>query len=833
MLLIAMRGVRHNPARYIATLVAIITGVAFFAATGFISDRVISVLEGDVARQYGSVDAAIVADESSAEDAHVDEIRISGDAADRIFTADSVDGSAGIVTGSVAFLADDGSTFADNATGHLWIDDEELNPVEIVEGSAPAGAGQIAVDQGTADDEDLAVGDSVTLLTLAGQQQVEIVGISKFGESDAIDSGGSVYLSQEDAFNWLTSGIVEYEEIYLRSDLPQSELVTNIEGLVPGGFEIQSGEEFLQDKKDAIGAPGRILKQGLQAFAILAMLVGGFVIYNTFNVIVTQRIRELAVMAAIGATPRQIMSSLLYEGIIIGVVGSALGIVTGFALTFILVEVLKAFNISLPGSGVSISASNVTSAILLGTVITVVSVMIPARRAARTEPIEALRASAAETTTISRRRISVTLAILGLSAVALLIGSSWPIIAAGALVFFVGVIIAGPMIAVYGSRVAHPVMSIFGLEGRLAVDNTARNPQRTATTANALLIGVFLVSFVLVAGTSLKEFAVAEIKDLSSADFLISSDGGTIDDELVSSILEVDDVEVVVPFRRESVTIDGLPGFLSTGDIAELQSVAKLSASAGSLDDLGPGTIAVADTGDPTTTPAIGATVEVADNTGDTLDLEVVAIIESSLDTIATGNLVDEETFDSLVGDTAPTVAFIDVATGAHTETTDEIEDLVNLRPDITLTEGNAIGRLIGGLFDFLINAVNGLLAMSVIIALIGIINTLSLSIIERRRELGLLRAVGMTDERVKNMVRLESVVIAALGTFTGVALGLFFGWALIFTINREVDSNISLGLPLTLLLVIVLGPVLGLIASLIPAWRSTKLDVLESLQAT
>jgi putative ABC transport system permease protein len=195
---------------------------------------------------------------------------------------------------------------------------------------------------------------------------------------------------------------------------------------------------------------------------------------------------------------------------------------------------------------------------------------------------------------------------------------------------------------------------------------------------------------------------------------------------------------------------------------------------------------------------------------------------------------VGKQTFDQLVGDTAPTVAFLDTVPNAATETKDRIEKLTKERPDITVRQGNFIGRLIGSIFDFIINAVNGLLLMSIVIALIGIVNTLSLSIFERRRELGLLRAVGMADRRVQRMVRLESVVIAALGTVTGVALGLFMGWALIHAIKRLTDADISLSLPAgRLVLVLVLGVVLGVLASLIPARRSTRLDVLDAIQAT
>jgi putative ABC transport system permease protein len=272
---------------------------------------------------------------------------------------------------------------------------------------------------------------------------------------------------------------------------------------------------------------------------------------------------------------------------------------------------------------------------------------------------------------------------------------------------------------------------------------------------------------------------------------------------------------------------------LTTADVAAITDIADITVDRGSLDDLTDGTIAVVDPGDGEV-PEIGDTVTVVGNAGRSADLETAAVIKLSIDSSQVGNLVTAETFDELVGDTAPTVAFIDVASGEQSDTKDAIEEEASLRPDITVTEGNAIGRTIGSIFDFLIKAVDGLLLMSVVIALIGIINTLSLSIIERRRELGLLRVVGMTDRRVQRMIRLESVLISGLGTVTGLVLGAFVGWGLIGAINRMTDADVGTSLsPGTLALVLVAGVLLGLLASLIPARRSTRLDVLDSIASS
>ena len=417
-------------------------------------------------------------------------------------------------------------------------------------------------------------------------------------------------------------------------------------------------------------------------------------------------------------------------------------------------------------------------------------------------------------------------------------GGSWAAIGVGALLLFVGVIVAGPFLAHRAARGSRGrVLSRFGLEGRLAVDNTARNPQRTATTANALLIGVFLVTLVTAAGTSVKDFAVDEIKKLDSADYIVTSDGGTIDAAAAGrASRRIDGVNTVTPFRRASVTIDGRrqpalqPATSRDGEGRRPQvrraarpRRSRRPARSPCLDADGH--------------PELGATVKVADNDGQVRASSRWPRCSSRRSTAQVGALIAE----------------LDVRRAGRRDRADgrvrrrrtralrptprtRSSARADTRPDITVDAGNALGKIVGSVFDFVINAVNGLLGMSVIVALIGIVNTLSLSILERRRELGLLRVVGMVDKRVQRMVRLESVVIAALGTLTGVAArpvrGL--GARLLDRPPRRGRHRASASRRLQLAIVLVARrSALGLLASIIPARRSTRLDVLEAIQAT
>ncbi|KHL19556.1 putative ABC transport system permease protein [Mumia flava] len=827
MLRLILSSVRHNRGRYLATLVAIITGVMFYAATGFLSEGIIDSLEGDVDREFGAVDVAVVADPDAAAEA-AEPLVIPGRRADRILGLDGVEAGAGTLTGPSGFVVG-GDPVATDATARLWVTDDELNPLDVEEGEAPSAAGEIAVDRGLAEDQGFAVGDDVTLLTVAGPQDVTIVGTTRFADSDALDSAGTVSVPEASAFDWLRDGHREYDNLYLRASGSPDALLDEVEAVTPPAFEAVDGEDFREQQKESSGSFGRVIKQGLQAFAILALLVGGFVIYNTFSVIVAQRQRELAVLSALGATGKQLKRSLRYEGLVIGLAGSAIGVVVGYVLVVVMALLLQLFGVDLPGGGAKITSGTILGGLVLGTVITVVSVMVPARRAGRTEPIAAMQDAAVETGTLSRGRAIASAVLAGLGLLAMFFGPNAPVIGLGAVLFVAALLVGAPFVAVAVARLSRPIMHRFGLEGRLAVDNSVRNPKRTATTANALVIGVLLVTFVSVAGSSIRDFAVETIDELQSADYVVSSEGGTVDPDLVSAIESIDEVEAVTPYRRETVTVDGDPALISSGDLAALGEETDLTVLDGSLDDLSGGAIAVLEG-----TGTVGDTVAVEDLDGQTVDLDVVAVLAVSLDAAQLGDLVDEETFEELVGDVAPTAAIVDVAVGKQSETEEEIQDIADLRPDITIMAGNALGNLIGGIFDFAINAVTGLLLMSVVIALIGIINTMSLSILERRRELGLLRIVGMTDRRVRRMVRLESVLIALMGTLTGMVAGIVLSLAVTTGMARLAGVSVGFTVPwLTLVAVLVAGSVLGFLAALVPARRSTKLSALDAVQAT
>ncbi|MGH1489714.1 MAG: ABC transporter permease [Acidimicrobiales bacterium] len=832
MLLLAWRGIRHNPGRFLATIVAIMLGTAFYSATGFVSDRVISTLENDAARQYEAVDLRVTRAgegmQESGDPRAGSNSGIGDETTSALAELPDIDAVSGVLTDPVRIAGSDGSSA--EIVGRLWISDEELNPVAIDSGRAPAASGEVALDAGSLEKLGFAVGDTVALGTRTGLNQATVVGSTKFGSSNALDGNGTLSVHATDAGLWLSDGLIRYDEVHVRSDtLDQAELSEAAAQVLGGEYATELGDEFVALQRKEIGTIGKIIKQALQAFAGLALFVGAFVIYNTFSVVVAQRVRELAVLRAIGATPRQVKRALRFEGLVIGLLGSALGVVAGLGLALILDFVLKRFNVELPGSGLKVTAFTVISALAIGTLVTVLSVMMPARAAARTEPIEALRESAVEPPSFSWLRLILVSVFGAIGLAGLLQGNKSWTVGLGLVGVFVAVVVAGPILATGFGKLLAPVMRMLGLEGRLALDNTTRNPARTATTANALLIGVFLVTLISVAGQNVRDALVALLQEPEAADYSIGSLGSVLDDELLSSLSNIEGVDSVVAFSRAAVDVNDFPSTISTGDLDQLAWVSTLNLREGSFDDLEPGT---AVTG---FAESVGDTVTISGVSGaDERTLRVVGILEIDDDSSKVGTFVHADTYGEIVGNDDVTMAFVEAVKPPPEALKDNIQAAVSGRPDLTLEEGNSSGGIVGTALDFVVNAVNGLLLMSVLVAVIGIVNTMSLSVFERRRELGLLRAIGMVDRRVQRMVRLESILISALGTLVGMLLGLFGGWALIRALNRSEVVHINFALPYPRLLLIVgLGFTLGLAASILPARRSTSLDVLDAIAAS
>lgn len=836
----ALTSLRANLTRLIATALAVVIGITFLASGLMLTDAMRAGLTGDVEQQFANVDLAVSSEGGTGDFGLLGVIPT--DAVESILEVPGVAGAAGEVQASATVRRPDGTRANLRSQGRAWIEDEQLNPLDIVEGAAPSAADEVALDRRLAAQAYAAIGDRVTLETPAGPREATVSGLTSFGDQDALDDGGTISFPVATAVEVLNAGIEGYSRVLVRTDGDPELVADELRRVLPSTLEVDSREQLIEDETAFAAAFVSILRPILQGFAYLAMFVCAFVIFNTFSVVVTQRFRELALIRAVGGTPAQVRRSLLIEGTGIGVLASAFGIACGAALTVAVQWVLDRFALGLPSGRLQLSVWTVVLCMVVGTVVTVLSVAVPAFRAGRTKPVEAMRDSAVDTSGSSTVRAVIGGGFLVLALVLLLanrfVGAQWFYLAPGGLLLFAGVFIGGPLLARLFAKATTPLLGVFGLTGRLAGDNSVRNPKRTATTANALVIGLFLVTLVTVSGEAVKSYIVTEVNKLSSSDFLLAAER-SIDPALIDQVEATEGVSGVAALRS-GVTLDdtGTPVLFATTDLERLGEVAGMAPIGGSLESVLDGSgIAVPDLsvfgtdGSGRAPLRLGESIVVRGVDGEQRTLTVDALLdEAGFDSLLVGNLVSESTFEQLVGDQPINFAFIRIDPGTADDVGRRLDAALEGYTGVEVLPGNFVGQIIGDVFDFLIGAVNALLGMSVVVALVGIVNTMTLAIFERRRELGMVRALGMTGQQVGSMIRLEAVLIGLLGTIVGMASGIFLSWVVVSSIE---DGIIDLALNWTRIgAIFAVGVAVGVVASLLPARRASRLDMLEAMRS-
>lgn len=837
----SLRSLRANLTRFVATSLAIVLGIGFLAAGLMLTDAVKVGLTGNVEQRYRNVDLAITADNAVADLSFVQ--GVPAQVLDLVREQPGVAAAAGELEANVRLLRSDGSTVSLRTMGRAWFDDEGLNPLTLVDGHGPRSEREVVISTDLADGARIGVGDTATVETPIGPLEVEVVGVSRFGSADAIDDGGTVSFDEDSALGILNTGAESYRDVIIRTSEDPDRVIDDLMPDLPASVRIDHRDDFVEDATSSTVNFINFLRPVLQGFAYLAMFVSGFVIFNTFSVVVTQRYRELALIRAIGGAPGQVRRSLLTEGVAIGVISSGVGILAGVGMAKGLQLVLRRFGLALPGNGVSITTGTIVLSMIVGTVVTLMAVMIPAFRAGRTKPVEAMRQVAVDTSGTSRVR-AVFGAIFLVGAAVLLTANQltephWYFIGPGGFMLFVGLFIGGPLLTRVFAMIVRPVMGVFGLTGRLAAENVVRNPKRTATTANALVIGLFLVTLVTMSGEAMKSAVVTELNRFSSSDYIVASDGAIAPD-LVSAIGAVDGVSATAAIRSAPLTADdGTPYYVSGADIDELAQTTGIEVTSGSLDEVRAGTgAATTDFGSfggmsggaDTEFDRLGESRMFTGADGQPFELEIVALLEAKIDSMLLGDVVNQETFAMLAGDQPVKQVFVRVEPGRANEVGPGLEDAIRGYTGVEILPGNFIGQIIGKVFDFLIGAVNALLAMSVIVALVGIVNTMTLAVFERRPELGVMRALGMTRRQVGRMVRMEAVLMGVMGTVIGMSSGTLLSWILVSSIP-EMDLELSFNWA-RIGSIFAVGVLVGVVASMMPARRATRLDMLDAIRS-
>jgi putative ABC transport system permease protein len=830
--------------RLFTTGLAVALGVAFIAGTLVLTDTITKTFDDLFTDALADTDAMVRAEASFEDPNGFGDLRGRVDASlvDEVADVEGVAVASGDVWGFAQVVDKEGEPVGNPGAGPPtfgvnWPESEELNTWTLVEGRAPRGERDVVLDKGVADDAGYTIGDRATVLVQGAPLEVTVTGIARIGGADSPGGATFTMFTTEAAQRYVGEG-GKFDSISGDEGASQRELVDRLETVLPDGVEAVTGATVTEENQDAMREGLSFFNTFMLVFALVALLVGGFIIFNTFFITVAQRTRENALLRAIGASRRQVLAAVLLEALGIGLVASALGLLAGIPLAAGLKALLAAFGFDIPAGGIVLATSSAVIAFSAGVIVTVVAAVSPSRKAAKVPPVAAMRDVAVSSTGYgSKQRIFVGTGILGLGAAALLYGlfgdpgNALPIVGLGVLLVFFGVSVLGRTVALPLSRVIGlPLPRLRGIAGHLARENAMRNPKRTAATASALMIGVGLVSFITIFAASTKASFSNTVDEAFTGDFIATSGQngvGGVAPEFTARVNELPEIEVAGGVRAGLAEIDGSPRQVLAPS-REVFGIFDVEPVAGSPDDLDATSIAVFDNVADDKDLSIGDRVPVDFTATGPQELTVAMIYG---DNAAAGDwLLGTDAFTANFPDQMDVQVFVKKADGVSADDgLAAVEGVAADYPGVDVLDQTEYKEEQMGFVDQMLGLVYALLALAILIALLGIGNTLALSIVERTRELGVLRAVGMTRKQLRSTIRWESVIIAVQGALLGLVIGVFFGWALVTALEDEGLNTFTVPV-LSLVVVVVLAALAGVVAAVMPARRAARLDVLRAI---
>ena len=830
---LTLKQIAANKMRLLATAFAVILGVAFLAGTLILTDTIKGTFDTLLAKADKGTDAYVRAASPLELGYGQSGSPLNASLLTAVRNVDGVDQASIEVSGYAQILDHAGKAVGTAQTGVLgmnWVTVPELNPFTIDAGRAPAGPGEIAIDKHSAELAELGVGDHTTVLSAGETRQATIVGITRFGDVDT-PGGLSVVLFDDVTAQAILNQPGQIDGIAVTADngVAAEALVARIAPVVGATNEVISGAALTAEHQHDIGKDISQFGVFLTMFALIALFVGAFIINNTFSIIVSQRTKEMALLRAVGASGRQVRLAILAEAALTGLVASVIGLAAGIGVAKGLRALLSALGVDIPLDTLRITTATAIGSVLVGVVITLVSAVLPARRASRVAPIAALREIAQDRSAVSTRRIILGILTTLIAVTIVLIGryaADAKIVGLGAFALLVAVIVLGPVLArPVAAALGAPLVRLRGTAGAIAQQNAMRNPKRTARTASSLMIGVALVSFLAIFAASIKTTGAGAFRDNFRGTAII--DSGAIDassgmtPNIATDLTTRPGVHAVTEQRIAAVETDGTTGFLNAYDTTTIATMFTLGQIEGDLAHLGATGIAV-ERGKGPTAVQLGDIRTVTFQTG-TTTFTVRAIYDHTR-TVGS-RFVDLAAFEANLPDRLDSRIYVD----ADADDTTVIEQSVAEYPTAKVLTTEAFITQQNGNLDTILALMYVLLGLAVLIALLGIANTLALSINERRRELGLLRAVGMSRAQVRSSVRWESAIIALFGTALGLTIGTFIAWALAHAIITGGTARIVIPTG-SLITVATIATLAGVAAALLPARRAARINLLTAI---
>jgi len=834
--------------RALTTTLAVVIGVAFVAGTYILTDTTFAAFDEIFADSLAKTDVVITAkDEVRQETGEVPSFK--ADVLTEVKGVDGVRVAVGQIFSPGALLDADneqiGSQFAPKfITSNL---PESLETQTYVEGHPPRNARQATLDESAAEEAGLGIGDRLKVASVERLSSYRIVGLTKLGEASW--GGASIAGLTLPEAQRITAKRGEFDQILIAADEGVSEatLKRRVQARVADpSLLVETAKENAERNSDQIRSDLGFLRIALLVFAFVALFVGAFLIFNTFSITVAQRITEFGMLRTLGASRGQILSSVVIEALAIGVLGALVGLAGGFAIAKGLNALFVAIGIDLPTTGLVIETRTILVSLAIGIVVTLVSSLVPALRSTRVPPIAALRAFQVPASRRRRAAYAALAALLAGAGMAMLLialfggasgGSAAGLMGVGAVAVILGVSLFSPrLVRPLASLAGRPLEWMRKLTGRLARENTQRNPSRTAVTAAALMIGLAVVAFVTVFAAGIKSSIATAVDESFQGELVIQNTDGfsPISPRAAEVARGVPGVELVSTVRAAQAKVlgSGAKERVSAlaADAGEVLTIDWTEGGPETLRNLSDGQVIVDKSLADDEGLEVGDSIRFLTQIGQRPKLEVAGEFEDKADLLG-GAIVTQALMASQFDQRDDFLDFIKLESGADAEkvqaglvkSMDRDFPTAEVRNQQELKENQEeqINQLLGLIY--------ALLALAVIVSLFGIANTLALSIHERTRELGMLRAIGMSRRQVRTMIRYEAVITALIGAILGMALGLVFA-ALIAQPLK--DEGFVLSYPVgSLIVLLVLAGLAGVVAAIAPARRASRLDVLQSLQ--
>jgi putative ABC transport system permease protein len=850
---VALKGLLGRKLRTILTALAIVLGVAMISGTYILTDTITAAFTNVVSDSYQNSDAVItgkVAFKNTNSNTQ-ETPAFPASVLAKVKALPDVAAAAGAVGDQLKLIDRSGKVISTGGGEAIAAsvdprNDKRFNPLELAAGKWPVGNGQIAIDKRTSEKQHYAVGDTIGIAADDGVRQLEITGIATYSGSSSIGAS-TIAIFDVPTAQQLFDKVGKFDSVQVaaKNGVTQEKLAREIRPLLPATAQVKTAVAQTQEVVDDVHSALGVFQKLLLAFGVIALFVGAFVIANTLSITIAQRVREFATLRTIGGSRRQVLRSVMLEALAIGLLASVAGLFLGLGIAKALDAMFSAIGVSFPKTGTVFATRTIVVSIVVGVVVTLIASLRPAIKATRVPPIAAVREGATlPVTRLSRFGPVFSVATLALGILLLVYGifgggmsttARLLALGFGTLILFVGV-------AVNAKRAVRPLASVLGwpgariggLAGTLARENAMRNPSRTASTASALMIGLALITFVAILGAGLRSSFSDAVDKLFVADYALTAENGfdpftNQADEAVGvtpgvtavSPIRAGDARVfghniqvtaVKPNLSRTIPLDWLPGSANAS--------ARLGANGAFVDkdyakdhDL-----------------RLGSPIPVTTPTGKVLRLRLKGIFDPPNGGSPFGSVtMSADTFDANYASPQNLMTLINIVGGVTPANTARLDLALNRFPDAKVQTSAQFKQAQEKDMNLVLNVLYALLGLSVIISLFGVVNTLVLSVFERTREIGMLRAVGMTRRQVRRMIRYESITTALIGGALGILVGTFLA---VLTTQALSDQGVVLAIPWSTLGVLVVATIAaGILAAMFPARRASRLNILKALQ--